>query len=250
MKSTVITHVYNESYLLPIWIRHHRELFDFGVILDYNSTDNPEEIVQELAPEWVCKKVTAKDFNAAVLDHLVSQEEAKIEGNRITLTVTEFLLGDPRKAERRHFIPQILLINLQDDFIFDEYKSFHTQVKTGIGDDVNGTPPWHSRSMHQHPTIYGQDGSGIGRHYKQVDSGDFLIYRVSHCLVSDEMVGRRLQIQTQIPESDIKNNLGAQHHNWGKGLTKEDVLAEQIQLRSKARDVSSLIDKYDTRRNQ
>jgi hypothetical protein len=60
------------------------------------------------------------------------------------------------------------------------------------------------------------------------------------------MIDRRLQIQTRIPESDKRNNLGVQHHNWGKGLSRDDVLSEQVELRKQARDVSSLLAKYET----
>lgn len=245
MKSTVITHIYNESFLLPIWLRHHREHFDHGIVLDYNSTDDPESIVRDLTPDWSYTKVEIPDFNAITLDKLVSETEATVDGNRIALTITEFLLGDPRKANRRYYIPQILLINCDDNLAFDESKPFHHQVTTGTGSDTTQTPPWHARSMHQHPTTYGSDGSTTGRHYHACDNGEYLIYRVSHCLVTEEMIERRLQIQTKIPDADKANNFGVQHHNWGKGLKKDDVLGEQEQLRTQAVDLSDIINKYE-----
>jgi hypothetical protein len=32
---TVISHIFNEEYLLPFWLEHHRTIFDHGIIIDY-----------------------------------------------------------------------------------------------------------------------------------------------------------------------------------------------------------------------
>ena len=30
----VVSHFFNEAYLLPWWLRHHRDVFDHGVLID------------------------------------------------------------------------------------------------------------------------------------------------------------------------------------------------------------------------
>jgi hypothetical protein len=244
MKTTVVTHIYNEEYLLPFWIKHHQKYFDHGIILDYNSTDRSQEIAHELAPTWEFRKVDIPNFSAVALDDLVNNVEQEIEGTRIVLTITEFLLGNPRNADRQYFIPQVLLINMNDNFIFDENLPFHEQFKWGIGSDTDCIAPWWSRSLHQSPVNYGSDGSMTGRHYTKIDNGEFLIYRVSNCFVSLKMYRRRLQIQDRIPENEKANNMGVQHTNYNNGLQFEDLLILQNELRSQSRDLSELLKKY------
>jgi len=36
----LFSHIYNEEYLLPFWLKHHKKIFDHGVIIDNFSTDN------------------------------------------------------------------------------------------------------------------------------------------------------------------------------------------------------------------
>ena len=49
-KKTLITHIFNEEYLLPFWLHHHKDMFDEIVIIDYNSTDNSIEICKNIYP--------------------------------------------------------------------------------------------------------------------------------------------------------------------------------------------------------
>ena len=44
----VISHFFDEEFMLPWWLRHHRELFDHGILIDYASTDRSVEICREL----------------------------------------------------------------------------------------------------------------------------------------------------------------------------------------------------------
>ena len=37
MKSTIIAHFFNEEYLLPWWLNHHKKIFDYGILFDYSS---------------------------------------------------------------------------------------------------------------------------------------------------------------------------------------------------------------------
>ena len=50
MPVTLIAHVWNEAFLLPYWLRHHRPRFDHGVVIDYASTDGTPDLVRRWAP--------------------------------------------------------------------------------------------------------------------------------------------------------------------------------------------------------
>lgn len=39
-KLTLIATVFNGGYLLPYWLKHHRDIVDHGIIIDYGSTGN------------------------------------------------------------------------------------------------------------------------------------------------------------------------------------------------------------------
>ena len=47
---TLITHFYNEEYLLPFWIKHHRDVFDNAILINYRSTYNSDRLIKKLAP--------------------------------------------------------------------------------------------------------------------------------------------------------------------------------------------------------
>jgi hypothetical protein len=45
---TVISHFYNEEYMLPWWLKHHRQYFDHGILIDYGSTDKSLDIIKKI----------------------------------------------------------------------------------------------------------------------------------------------------------------------------------------------------------
>jgi len=91
MKTTVITHFYNESYLLPFWLKHHMNLFDHGILIDHHSTDNSVEICKEIAPHWKVITSRLNMFDAPLCDSEVMVQEWGIDGWKMALTIAEFL---------------------------------------------------------------------------------------------------------------------------------------------------------------
>lgn len=90
--NTIITHFYNEEYLLPWWIKHHRNLFDNGIMINYASTDRSVEICKELCPEnWTIVDSKNEFFEAEAVDQEVKNYEATVKGYKIALNTTEFL---------------------------------------------------------------------------------------------------------------------------------------------------------------
>jgi hypothetical protein len=94
MRKTVIAHFYNEEYLLPFWIQHHKQIFDHGILINHGSTDSSIEIIRNLAPEWEIVNSNLKVFDAVLTDFEVQKQEEGVDGWKICLNISEFLLGD------------------------------------------------------------------------------------------------------------------------------------------------------------
>lgn len=94
----LITHIFNEEFLLPYWLKHHVPLFDHGIVIDYESTDNSLDIVRELAPNWEIRKSCNKWFVEPDIGEEVMRIEREIEGWKMVLNVTEFLLHSDVRA--------------------------------------------------------------------------------------------------------------------------------------------------------
>ena len=89
MKKTLLCHFYNEEYMLPWFLNHHKQIFDHGVMIDYHSTDRSVEIIRELCPTWDIVTSRNPNFQADTIDTEVNDIEAGIEGWKICLNVTE-----------------------------------------------------------------------------------------------------------------------------------------------------------------
>ena len=90
----LISPFYNEEYLLPYWLKHHREIFDHGILIDYHSTDKSVAICKELVPDW--EIVTSKNhsFGAIMCDFEVMQHEKRYPNAwKLVSNTTEFLVG-------------------------------------------------------------------------------------------------------------------------------------------------------------
>jgi hypothetical protein len=226
--TTLISHIYNEEFLLPYFIDRHYDKFENGIIVDFGSTDHSRKILAAKAPRWKVIDSPIEEFHANSLDELISNIDADIEGVRIVLTAAEYLIGDPHFVKSQEIIPTISLVALPGDIPFQQGRPFHEQCTWGIPvrDPVEDKrSEWLSRrpgrSIHDHQIDY-----PLGRHFQLRGESNLLIYRVSNCLISDEMIKRRLQIQTKIPDSDKIAGLGWQHTSGDK--LDETTLLETI----------------------
>jgi hypothetical protein len=233
--TTLISHIYNEEFLLPFFIEHHYKKFDQGIILDYGSTDGSLRVLRELAPKWSIIDCSDEMFDALKLDSLVNSIEEKIAGPCLVLTVTEFFVGDPRFITSGMVLPSYSLLRKQGEPEIQANQKFHEVYKTGISpfrvvrdEDTEKFTRKKGRKIKVTKEKY-----PIGRHYEVLGHTPFLIYRVANCLAGDEMIKRRLQIQDKIPEGDIRLGLGVQHTNNGKGLDTKvlnEIVAAELLL--------------------
>ena len=254
--STLITHIYNEEFLLPYFINHHKEMFDQVYVIDYQSTDKSIEILKDLAPHWKILSAPTQSFDPIQLDRFIMKLEESVVGPRIALTVTEFLLGDPTLAREQIIIPSVSLVNMGEDVPFISGKPFHEQRSFGIMGIVsaasdllpqNSDAPGYlntsflgrkktGRSIHCFPISY-----DTGRHFEVGVDSAFLIYRVSNCFVTEQMFDRRLQIQDKLDKNNGKE-FHVHHSNFGQILTREDLVELEKFERSHAKNFSRFID--------
>lgn len=96
LTTTVISHFYNEEYLLPHWLTAHKKLFDHGIMINYFSTDKSVEIIKSICPDWEIVNTRTKMFNSITCDDEVKDIERTVTGIKVALNTTEFLRGDVR----------------------------------------------------------------------------------------------------------------------------------------------------------
>src|SRR5688572_26886033 len=89
---SVICHFRNEEVYLPYWLRHHRCLFDHGILIDYGSTDHSLEIIRALVPSWEVRPSRNHQFHSVAIDTEVMDIEIQISGWKMCLNVTEFVM--------------------------------------------------------------------------------------------------------------------------------------------------------------
>jgi len=91
LKTTLLTNIYNEEYLLPFWLQHHKNMFDDIIIIDYRSTDKSVEICKKICPN--CKIITTRNqyFDAEGIDSEFMDIENGINGIKVVLNTIEFL---------------------------------------------------------------------------------------------------------------------------------------------------------------
>lgn len=240
--NVVLTHVYNEEYLLNWWLPHHKKRFDHGIIVDYKSTDNTRNLVKKMVPNW--ELVTSKhDLFGAVDNTLEIMElENSIQSRfpkawMITLTVTEFFIGNTGILKHKNinenlyvpcdimvstrkemFVepdPNLPLINQRTKGIPLEYNEHtkHNMMASKfdsacVAAGLNGVMSQrmmrslHNYSFNYFPTL------GPGRHAWNTPTKDFRIFWYGFSPITEKLISRKLQIKERIPQSDIAAGMG------------------------------------------
>lgn len=228
---TLITHFYNEEYLLPFWIKHHREVFDSAILINYKSTDNSLRLIKKLAPNsWRVVDSVNENFDAQLCDLEVMQYEKLVEGWKIALNVTEFFV-----------CPNLELIEQECEK--KEINGFRSSgivmVDDQVGSEINPNIPLvdqkrfgflessfdfsaHNLAWYSEPSrgrIYHKCKTGLyfpGRHKSFLskipqisDSAYTLWYGFSPW--NQEFLKRKKQISQKLDPADIKRGWGMQH---------------------------------------
>jgi hypothetical protein len=229
VKKTVICHFYNEEYLLPWWLNHHKKIFDFGIMINTGSDDRSVEIIKDICPKWAVFNSPFTQFDARLRDYEVMHYEHQITGWRVCLNVTEFILG-PVDSEiwwrgdenMQILIPSITYIDWAPRGTLDISAPLWVQKNNGIHYHTNFGER-RARSLHNFNVSY-----PVGRHYDHYNTENLVIFHYANCISSVEMLRRRLQIQTAIPESDKRLGFGIHHFGPSGSRLNEDNLEQRI----------------------
>uniref|UniRef100_A0A6C0D2I3 Uncharacterized protein n=1 Tax=viral metagenome TaxID=1070528 RepID=A0A6C0D2I3_9ZZZZ len=222
MHKTLITHIYNEQYLLPFWLEHHKNMFDNIVIVDYHSTDKSLEICKSICPE--CKIITTRNefFDASKVDAEIMDLENTIKGIKIVLNTTEFLFcknqihslfsNEHISYSIKSYAPYCI-----DNIELNDYKHFINKL---IDPNVKYIQQ-EDRGLRQIHN-FSNGNYTIGRHNTNnitIDTNDMYIIWLGYFPFNDKLIERKLQIKNKMPESDKQKGFGIQHLN-----TKEDII--------------------------
>jgi hypothetical protein len=226
-RKTVICHFYNEEFLLPWWCKHHKQIFDHGIMIDYRSTDRSVDIIKKICPDWEIVTTKNEFFDSTPIDAEVMEIEKKLEGWRIALNVTEFLFGNTdhliSKDEMTQFlIGNYVFVDMEDpakgptyllhDYPLHAQRHWGFDPNTGDGAMPGGAMRRTNRSIHNFPVQY-KGGRHFGKTKRSFD--DLMIFYYGWCYIKEQGIERKTQILPKIHETN------SPHHR-----TKDQFLSE------------------------
>lgn len=230
---TVITHFFNEEYLLPWWLKHHVRLFDHGVLIDHGSTDESVNICRELAPHWRVVRSRLLQFDAFSTDWEVMGFEQELPGWKIALNVTEFLLPTiPMSDLETHLTnagrtgcaaSAFIFVDCEPDLLphYDlplPIQKFHGIDDNGVSDPIqrsvlglNSTPA-RNRFFHCNPLgMYGPGRHGSYHPDSRFRVTNFFLGHFGFSPWNEKTIQRRMQIGGKIGPTDKKIGFGQGH---------------------------------------
>ena len=214
-KTTLLTNVFNEEYLLPFWLQHHKNMFDEIIIIDYNSTDKSMEICKNICPDCKIIKTRNNFFAAVEIDREFMDIENNISGIKIVLNTTEFLFceipikdifNNNNNNEISYGITAISPYSINNYEINNTYELF----KNLFNKDVSFHYDRGTRQLHN----FKNGNYTVGRHSthnKSILSNKAHIIWFGFYPMNEKLLNRKLQIQQNIPQSDKDRGFGSQH---------------------------------------
>ncbi len=218
MYKTIISHFYNEEYLLPWWLEHHKKYFNHGIMINYASTDNSVSIIRQTCPDWTVINSRNQFFDAKLIDDEVSDIESTVLGWKTCLNTTEFLVGDyslmNNTPNQEITVPCFIMVDAEPERSPIYGKPLIDQKYHGI--HYHGRDPLARRPRlihNKHRVNY-----PLGRHFSDFNTDKLKVLWYGWSPFNRKTLDRKLQIQNRIPESDKSRGLGSQH------VTNEDKL--------------------------
>lgn len=215
MKSTVLTNIYNEEYLLPFWLEHHKTLFDNGIIIDYRSTDRSVDICKEICPTWEVRTTRNAHFGAIEIDEEFMEIEQTLGGVKMILNTTEFLYTDKPITELfDEGGPQSFGIRAYGAYSAVDANPVNMQEleKNVLEDNVVFRHEWDRghRQIHTYPT----GKYGLGRHSAHNpwnETDNMAILWLGYYPWNQRLIDRKMQIRTNIPQTDRAKGYSYHH---------------------------------------
>jgi hypothetical protein len=244
MMKTVLCHFYNEEYLLPWWLSHHRKIFDHGIMVNYGSTDNSVDIIKQYCPTWLVVDTCNENFDPDLATQELEYYESSLKGARIALNVTEFLYGDYNNINLldspepyRILIPCTSIIDPSHNRWYDPGKELLESCRpVGISykDDFQFRA---ARSMHNCSITY-----PIGRHYYsgEISDMDLVIFWHGYAPWNEKIIKRKLSIGPKMPELTEQNKLSA----WQHRVSREELFVMYKSLVARSTDMTEEVVRY------
>lgn len=238
-KLTVLSHFYNEEYLLPWWLKHHKKIFDHGVLINYSSTDKSVEIIKKYCPSWDIFDSKNLEFSHLAVNEEIMEYEKNIDGYKICLNTTEFLIDKDIRNEIDYSsnncypLKRVTMVDLDIGKKVTYDKPLINQKIDGFfGDNlINGE----FRYIHN----YEKGNYGIGRHdtfHDKKQQLNSLIFWYGFSPWNSEMKKRKTQIKYKIPPEDFITGAGHQHF-WDE---------EVLDAKYKEMSQNPFLQKFDT----
>lgn len=210
MLKTIFSHFYNEEYLLPWWLEHHKKIFDHGVLINYSSTDNSVDIIKKICPTWEIVSSRFTEFEAEKIEIEVIELEKKYPGWKMCLNTTEFLHGDMSYLDERsnseYIVPCFIMVDNNVEVLPTYDRSLIEQKYYGIHFRSNIRRPRkiHNKSYEEYP---------VGRHYPfgSDNNNDLFVMWYGYSPFNDFQIKRKLQIQNKMSASDKARGYGVEH---------------------------------------
>ena len=246
----LISHFYNEEFLLPFWLKHHVPLFDHGIMVDYGSTDNSVDIIRELAPNWEIRKTRNKFFVEPQIGDEMMDIEQSIKGWKIILNTTEFIVHPDLRAYTKSLGDKkgicttgVIMVDKKEDrevaldpdrLLIDQKSWGYFEVDVLEKVSTTGCQAFsRARLLHQVP----KGGYSIGRHInavtKEQDPNLFLCW-FGWSPFGQAGKDRKMQIQTKV------NDKQRAIKQWAKCYVVDDKRLEEMYLEEEARSYNLL----------
>lgn len=212
MRKTVISNFYNEEYLLPFWLEHHKKIFDHGILINYHSTDRSVEIIKDICPTWEVRDTFFPDYNIVGVDEEIMDIEEEVAGAKIVLTMGEFFMDngidDLLHPERLIvMIPEVIMTDIEPE------KPFKDLIREKNFGYASGA----YRIFHTH-----ENGNyTVGRHRTKHVNADVRVSKESYIRWykfspwNEKFINRKLAFKNRVRPEDIRLGMGG-HYLWDR----------------------------------
>lgn len=227
----VIAHFYNEKYLLPFWLEHHKNIFSHGILIDSNSTDNSVEIIKDIVPNWEIVKSPTKLFDSEIMENFIMQIESKYKSEiKIVLNISEFLVIENYKNFQKITSQSKFAVWIQAAMMVDLEPS-NSNIKNLLREKPHGF--WHTdiniyklktflkfgNKIYRERLIHNyHNGQYLpGRHKSKIKNTKRLSRKTAYIKWynfspwNDDFLKRKLSFSNTFSKNDIKKQHGFQH---------------------------------------
>jgi hypothetical protein len=192
-------------------------MFNHGIMINYNSTDESANIIKSICPNWEIINSRNPFFEAKPVDEEIEDIERSLDGWRICLNITEFLIGDTSiinndTGRTSYKIPAMVMVDVEPEKQIDISMSLFKQKYHGI-DYNEGFRIRRARNLHCDKFI----SYPLGRHYENFDTNEFLILWYGWSPYNQQIKRRKIQIGEKMSPSDKI-----------KGFSVENQLTEEL----------------------